>query len=54
LKKQPLVFGSGKHCSALKKQPLLCIGSNDMGKWKEHYKIQVTGGTAQSRFFCFI
>ena len=22
-----------------------------MGKWKEHYNIQVTGGTARSRFF---
>jgi hypothetical protein len=49
-----VVFGSVLHCNALGKLRLFCNGSHTTGEWKNHYMIQATGGTALSRFFCYI
>ncbi|CDT21067.1 hypothetical protein BN1088_1800006 [Sphingobacterium sp. PM2-P1-29] len=35
----------------MKKLPLLCKGLNAKGEWKNHWRMEVMGGTAQSRFF---
>jgi hypothetical protein len=45
------MFGRGGWGNALKKLPLLCKGLNARGEWKNHWSMDVMGGTAQSRFF---
>ncbi|MVZ63743.1 hypothetical protein [Sphingobacterium humi] len=44
-------FGIASDCNALEKLRLLCNSKNARCEWTDHYMVQATGGTAQSRFF---
>ena len=45
------MFGCGQQGNRSEKLPLLCKDLNARGKWKNHWRMEVVGGTAKSRFF---
>src|SRR5690606_7186486 len=45
------MFGCGQQGYGSEKLPLLCKGLNAKGEWKNHWRMETMGGTAQSRFF---